>query len=124
MTTRRIASKKAPTCRPLKRRKTGISGMGTGRMELIATEVGLDWSTAMLDRDVSEDLGYTGDIPNCEIIDIIAVCAEHPYIGLPINIDGMCKAINDLSEEMYGEKYEYAPREVGYAFRMGYIEIR
>lgn len=93
-------------------------------MEIIATEVGLDWSSAMLDRDASEDLGYTGDIPNCVIIDIIAVCAEQPSIELPISIDSMCKAINDVSEEIYGEKSAYAPREVGYAFRMGYIEVR
>lgn len=92
-------------------------------MKLAATSKGLKWSDDLFEKDDSGG-GYTGDIANCEVVNIISICADEPPIDFPINIDSIRESIAASYKQTYGDECLFEVRTIAYTFRMGYIEIR
>lgn len=90
-------------------------------IKVVPTKKGMNWMSRMVDL---EDLGYTRDIPNCEVVDLLALCAEGDIdVCMDVTIDRVRRVLQYESRRMYGDSIVASRRIIAYAFRMGYLRF-
>jgi len=93
-------------------------------MKIVATDKGLEWSSKHVEPEIGGGVNYTDGIADCVIVGIISACDNYPEIEPPINMDSVRDSFKRLFKQMYDDECRYEDREIAYAFRMGFIEVR